>query len=1109
MLTMNPLDEGYALETLELYNWGTFDKKPWRIDPLRHTALLTGRNGSGKSTLVDALLTLLVPNRKRTYNQASGDRRTERDEKTYVRGAFNRLRESSSGDGQVQYLRANTGAYSVLLAVFHSPTARTPYISLAQVLWYSDNGLNKFHVVARQALSFDAHFKVSGAVIGLKKSLRAVGAEVYDQFNEYSAAFRKLLGLRSEKALEIFSQTVSLKEVGSLNKFIREHMLEMTDAKAQIQQLRDNFHDLTASHDALIKARKQQEMLTPIIQNGDRHAQLTRQIEEATSASNAVPLYIAFRREELIADALQSKHQDLQLYGTELQQVQAQFAALDEQRVGLEVAIKSDETGRQLAELRKDGERLRGDLVERQRRAKGYNRQAVALDLALYANAATFHANRMRSESALPELRSQTEAFSVQRDDLLKELVPLKSKIDELSVEIANMRNQQSQIPQRSIAIRKMITSELHLNESDLPFVGELVRVRDNASEWEGAVERVLHGFALNILVSDQHYRRVSQYVNEQHLGGRLDYRRVESTIQTNRGRINPDMLVMKVEARRDSPHTEWLQSTIAREFDFLCVRSMDEFEHEQRAVTINGQIKHNASRHQKDDRRNIKDRTAYVLGWDNRAKLRAFERELADLQTRETEIAAQRDDVQRELKRIELLQDKYKDFLRVDDYVQIDWRTVQAALDDVVQRIRDLEASSNQLRELEAQLNRCRVELGRLNTQINQCTFLIKQAEAEIAVLQKDRAAAQRLLTENPIAQWQAQGEAIHAEISKVEPLTLNTWHEVQDQLRGRFVGRASNFTGDRNKIAQTLEGQITEFRMTYQIDTEHIGRSLGALPDLRTLLDRIVHDDLPKYETRFKELLDRKMLDHIQAFKAELERQEEEYRAVVDQLNESLVHIPYEASAYIQLQAEGSKDDEIGGFKQEMAACLDDTLQGGAEVNERAFERVRQLINRFEKEQRWTDKVSDVRNWLNFAAVELWRSDNTEKRYHSDSSGMSGGQKAKLAYTILASAVAYQYSITNADVPAQTFRFVVIDEAFSKVDDKNARYAMELFEQLGLQLLVVTPLDKIHVVEPFAGAYHLVVNNEDGSNSRVMTLTIDQFKEAQKQFVVGRAAY
>jgi uncharacterized protein YPO0396 len=84
-----------------------------------------------------------------------------------------------------------------------------------------------------------------------------------------------------------------------------------------------------------------------------------------------------------------------------------------------------------------------------------------------------------------------------------------------------------------------------------------------------------------------------------------------------------------------------------------------------------------------------------------------------------------------------------------------------------------------------------------------------------------------------------------------------------------------------------------------------------------------------------------------------------------------------------------------------------------------------------------------------------------------------------------------------------AHSFRFVVVDEAFSKSDETNARYAMALFRQLNLQLLVVTPLDKTHVVEPYIAACHFVSNSMEENDSRVITLTIDQYRAEKASFV------
>ena len=41
-----------------------------------------------------------------------------------------------------------------------------------------------------------------------------------------------------------------------------------------------------------------------------------------------------------------------------------------------------------------------------------------------------------------------------------------------------------------------------------------------------------------------------------------------------------------------------------------------------------------------------------------------------------------------------------------------------------------------------------------------------------------------------------------------------------------------------------------------------------------------------------------------------------------------------------------------------------------------------------------------------------------------------------------------------------------VVIDEAFGRGSDESTRYGLKLFRKLNLQLLIVTPLQKINII-------------------------------------------
>src|SRR5260370_26719 len=287
---------GFRLHALEVYNWGTFNQRIWRITPSSGTALVSGANGSGKSTLADALLTLLVPYGRRTYNQAAGrEKHRERNEGTYVRGAWSKQKDRESNSANIQYLRGKD-FYSVLLAVFANPsldtrdksglptpgregidraTARVPiqhystpastassaegsyYLTLAQVFWWQQGELRKFFVIAPLPLNIEEHFSVRGEIADLRKQLRARGAEVFDEFAKYSRRFCHLMGLRSEKALDLFNQIVSIKDIGGLNAFVRDHMLEKTSSKKCLAPVPESFRNLHRSHSAMQLADRQ------------------------------------------------------------------------------------------------------------------------------------------------------------------------------------------------------------------------------------------------------------------------------------------------------------------------------------------------------------------------------------------------------------------------------------------------------------------------------------------------------------------------------------------------------------------------------------------------------------------------------------------------------------------------------------------------------------------------------------------------------------------------------------------------------------------------------------------------------------------------------------
>jgi len=1089
-------ETGFRLQRLEVLNWGTFNRAVWAIEPGGHTALLTGANGSGKSTLVDALLTLLVPYGKRSYNQASGsERRRERDERTYMLGAYGKVKTEESYAARTQFLRTRND-FSVLLAVFANVTYGQE-LTLAQVFWIEDDGVKKFFALAQSALSIQRHFSDFGKIPELKKRLRAANVEVYDEFVRYSRQFCKIVGLRSDKALDLFNQTVSIKEIGGLNQFVRDHMLERTDAHDRIAQLRTNYDNLTRAHDAILKAERQLAMLRPLAAEADQYDAQDQKLRDLRAAEDAVPAYFAQRRIGLLDHARTLANAALAHAAEQRDALDAQLATLRQREYELKSSIDRDKVGEQLRNLEKDIAHLEALTETKRREERRYSDVARKLNRAAYASEAEFNSNRVEAQAALGPLESQIARLGEQRDEHKLRQNQLQTACAEIERELASLRQRKSQIPERDLQVRAAMLQALGLDEGQAPFVGELLKVRDGEQAWEGAIERLLNGFGRQLLVAESLYAQISAYVNSTNLRGRLVFHRVgERRAPSNRA-LEADALPHKLELKPGTAFHQWLYAELHDAYNYTCCDTLDQFRHEHRAITREGLIKSGGARHEKDDRRALGDRKFYVLGWDNRDKIREYEAELRRQQQALAHVdqALRKLDEQRKLRQDQL--GWLSELLAFDRFSAINWQRDADQIAGLRDQQRQLEQSSDRLRQLRADLATLQAELGARQSEREAASRAETNHQRDLEEYAKQRADAETRLSVFPADEVARYAPLVAARV-KARELTLANIREAEDETRTSFRSAFSGEQGRLNTLRDSLVRRMLGYKNAFPADTSDIDATLDALDEFRRVLATIERDDLPRYAERFKRLLDEKVVADIVIFKSALEKQEEDIRDNIRNLNQSLRTIDYTQSTYIQLNHDPSRDAEVREFKLALTACLPDVGQrSSAETNEASFQKIRSLIERFEKDERWTTKVTDVRHWLDFSASERYKADDSEKNYFSDSSGKSGGQKAKLAYTILASAIAYQFGLDTDGARANSFRFVIVDEAFSKSDETNARYAMELFKQLNLQLLVVTPLDKTHIVEPYIAACHFVTNNDEENDSRVYNLTIAQYHE------------
>jgi uncharacterized protein YPO0396 len=291
-------------------------------------------------------------------------------------------------------------------------------------------------------------------------------------------------------------------------------------------------------------------------------------------------------------------------------------------------------------------------------------------------------------------------------------------------------------------------------------------------------------------------------------------------------------------------------------------------------------------------------------------------------------------------------------------------------------------------------------------------------------------------------------------------------------------------------------------KFKHDYPEETVEMVATIEAIPEYRKFYEKIKTEDLPRHEERFKKLLNQGTINDIALFKSLLESNAKQIEKNIKAINESLKTIEYSSGTYIELLSEKIQDIDIRTFQIQLRDCLEGTLGEKNPYSENKFNQVKKILDRFNSgnpvEINWTNKVTDVRNWYEFSAVEKYHFDNSDKEFYRDSSGKSGGQKEKLAYTILASALAYQFGPAGDTPKSKSFRFVMIDEAFGRGSDESTRYGLDLFKKLDLQLLIITPLQKIHIIENYINCVHLV-SNENGDNSMSRDISIQEYRKTR----------
>jgi uncharacterized protein YPO0396 len=1095
---------GFRLRRLEMLNWGTFHGKVAAFFPEDRWTLLVGENGSGKSTAVDALRTLLVPPRLLNYNDASGEqKRRDRTRRSYVRGTWATSSQEESAVAIPQNLRA-PGELSILLAVFGNQHTGE-VVTLVEILWELNEKIHETYAIARLDRTIREHLAELGQSRDLKKTLKQRGFDVFDSFTAYAEMFRSRLGIPSETALEVFNQAIGVKEVSDINPFVRRHMLEGADSVDFIHKsLRPHFHELDACWKAIDKAEKQIAALAPVVACRDRIAEADTKRAALDARLELAPIYYAHRHHALAEHEAGALYEKLKAARARDEELKVQRARDETERDAKLQELAADTTEQSIQRIVQQLETQNERLGTRKKQWATFSGflKALALDQPVETADQFSHVQKTVGADRGPT-DSNRDATDKKRVRFLMEQQDALRARGEIAENLEALRKHRVLIPREFVAVRAALVAATGIAVEELPFAGELIEVKPAHREWTGAIERLLHSLGVSLLVPERHYLAVADFINGRHLGIRFTFLRVPTqppAAARHDVLSDPARVPARLNFREDHALADWLKAEIARRFHHVCCASVERLREVDFGITREGLIREGGSRHVKDDRRAVNDASNFVLGWSIEDKIKALTRDFEAAEAKAAQAAKHAADAEAQVKKLVAKLKAIDGLLAFETFTDIDLRSVQKEISRLMQEKQDLETSSGHLKTLRAQLDEVRKRLAdnadestRLNRSIGQLEDTLRKLDELIADL------VEKLRPHDGFVP--AEHEEAFRKLQDTGALTLDNIREVESQACGRLRRQIKQQSDARQAAIEEMLPHMSDFLRDYPEFTNDLKAEAGYAGDFVSLRDRIEGQELKEHRKRFEEFLGTNLVGDMAMFHTKLLEHEKLIKHRIESVNAALRKIAYSDTTHVQLVASATRSDEIRQFRAEVKDCLSGGINPSAEDRLRIFGRIRDLIGKFEKDDVWTRRVTDARNWLEFGVRELADADGREVNYLAGSAGKSGGQKAKLAFTILASAIAAQYGLLGGGSgrEADTFRLVVIDEAFARTDEANSRRALDLFKSLGLQLVVVSPFDaKSRIVEDYVDSFHVAANPEN-NNSKLRRASRAEYEDAR----------
>lgn len=1067
-----------------LNNWGGIDHKVLEFH--EYVNLFSGKSGSGKSTVMDAIQVILYGSFSPSFlNKAADDAKNRRSVLSYLRG------EQKDGSAN----RKDCDFCSVIaLEIEDTGTHITTCIGIAFEVRKSDSEIKKFVYFSHSGKMPESEYLTEQGVCYSNQEIKKlVSARTKSDDNRGKGEVNRIyvskeayLGTLYDVILGYIDQNrfitmeksaIALKMTNGTGQFIRDYMFPKNTSNtiATISEQLDSYRQIKEKIEDL---RKRIELLSEIQAAGKELVRLQTDIVRAEAMIRCIGIEDLRARIQAAEDDKRNLAEKQEQCKKKVQELSASREEAQQKLIQVSADLKASDLGgkqQQYEELDERSRMLADNTRQWQKILQGmknWEEDDVITDYIsnpVLNMIAELNQGRvteelcqnlhLKIESAKQNIEDEVEDYRDQRREIGKQLKEKKRLVDDMKHDRKpydeNLRSARSALSQQ--------LSDRYGQTVKVQIFADLFDVQEE--EWKNAIEGRMGRLKHSLITEPQYaheaavlFRNMKQYENVDLINSKAI---ADSKPDCMEGSLYE--AVKTQEAYVDVCLKRYLGHIIK-------CRSVEELEQVRDGVTPDCYSYSNfIFRHLKK-----KDYTtrACIGRRVSKARLAEYEKDVEELSRQEMQL----DDLLRRLKEardFECLKDEPSHYVKLsragEELARVNKKKME--LEETIRSLR--EGAYKELEEKEQSLQK---QVKMVQEELDQTQGELARLGSRIGELSGENESRRQQLEEK--LQGYVPNEALEQEV----------WELLKKQSGQAVINRKKAQVADLEEKEQAQAETLRAARNRY-IFAYPAGPFNGAETSneaYEKLLEKYLTDFEPAYEEEFEKKCASIYKSLRENVIATIHGDIKAAKRHAYEINRLLRETNFSDSTY-QIKIEPAKNENGQFFDMLMAEELDSKnldnagIDGQISFGEDAFyqkyeQKIKLLTDKFmppkdedehlrAQKRKEMEQYADYRNYLSFSMFEQVTDEHgnvIRENFVDDMAGRdSGGEGQNPKYVALLAGFAMLYM--QQSKRDSKIKLVLLDEAFSKMDQERSAVCLKYARKMDLQLIVCVPDERL----------------------------------------------